>query len=265
MKKIYYCSLLVTALALAGCEKDKDGNNGTDGRGEDAAPTIKIETISFEACEFEKGKTNNKATGTDPVTYTEFGADFSHLDYYTMLGGVVISSDSDSSEDGDSESSHTDVNGNKTAEKHGADGTAKFAAFLYNSSVADYGMSFAFSDKKEHKIVSAFVNNSAYMYQKMKYGFYDEKGLAAGDYCEITFTGYDAAGKETGKTKFALGDFRDGKKDICSEWIKVDLSALGTVNKVVITTDIHIATDVLKEYKGYSVCIDEISFELPLE
>ena len=148
----------------------------------------------------------------------------------------------------------------------GAAGTAKFVSFCFSKYVKDYDMSFSFGEDKEHKILSAFVNNSACMYQLMKFDRYSTEGFAAGDYCEVIFTGYDAQGKETGKTVFALGDYRDGKEFVCSEWTKVDLTALGTVNKVVITVDVNnvsglVATD---SASGFSVCLDEIEFEVPL-
>lgn len=46
----------------------------------------------------------------------------------------------------------------------------------------------------------------------------------------------------------------------------MDLTALGTVNKVVITADVNnvsglVATD---SASGFSVCLDEIEFEVPL-
>ena len=177
-----------------------------------------------------------------------------------MIGGSA-----DTSADGASQSSHLRVNGDKTSETPGAAGTAKFVSFCLSKYVKDYDMSFSFAEDKEHKIVSSFVNNSACMYQIMKFGRYSTVGFVAGDYCEVVFTGYDAAGEETGSVSFALGDYRDGKEFVCEDWTKVDLAALGTVNKVVITVDASNASGLVgaEATAGFSVCLDQIEFEVP--
>lgn len=259
MKKILLYALCVPALTAAACSDDSNENN---------TPKTRIETISFEECEFDAGKTDNSNKSNNTiVTYEEFGASFSFKNYYTMIGGVVIGSAADTSENGDSMPSMQKVNGDKTAETHGADGTAKFAVFNLHKNVKDLDMSFSFAEGVTKKIVSAQVNNSAALYQYMKYGRYSSAGLVEGEYCDIIFTGYDAEGNETGTALFSLGDYRDGKEFVCTEWTTVDLTALGEVNKVVLTANIVNASELISttSSSGFSVCVDEIAFEVPNE
>lgn len=255
MKKILFYAMCVAALATAACSDDDNG------------PKVRIETISFEACEFAEGKSDNAGANNEPTAYEEFGATFAHKNYYTMISGVVVGSAADTSTNGDSMPNTLKVNGDKTAETHGADGTAKFAVFCTHKSVKDYDMSFSFAEGAAFKIVSAQICNSAAYYQYMKYGRYSTAGFAEGDYCDIVFTGYAADGSVTGTATASLGDYRDGKEYVCSEWTTVDLRALGEVNKVVLTADIRNASELVSTQSstGFTVCLDEIKFEVPVE
>ena len=78
----------------------------------------------------------------------------------------------------------------------------------------------------------------------------------------MIFTGYDATGNATGSVPVVLADFRDGKTFIMDTWTKVDLSALGKVNKLVLTAT---PSDKLKDLlygASYSVCVDQIVFDV---
>lgn len=227
---------------------------------------VSFKTISFEACEFSDKRTDNIADSGTENSYDEFGAKFVHYNYYTMVGGVFISSKAEMPANADSTPGAATVAGDEKSETTGADGSAKFAVFSKDAYVENYDASFSFGEGVTHKILSAKVNNSARTYQYLKYGFYSKRGLKADEYCEAVFTGYDAKGEKTGSTAFALADFRSGKSFVCSEWIEVDLSALGEVNKVTVTLnlvanaeEIHLSTD------AFSLCVDEIKFELPAE
>ena len=78
MKKILFYAMCVAALATAACSDDDNG------------PKVRIETISFEACEFAEGKSDNAGANNVPTAYEEFGATFAHKNYYTMISGVVV-------------------------------------------------------------------------------------------------------------------------------------------------------------------------------
>ena len=258
MKKIWLYALCVPALVAAACSDDDNGDN---------TPKTRIETISFEACEFNAGKTDNSDTSDEVTTYEEFGATFAYKNYYGMISGVVVGSAADTSDNGSAMPSMLKVNGDKTAEVNGADGTAKFAVFCVNKYVENLDMSFSFGQGVTRKIVSAQVNNSVALYQYMKYGRYSSAGLAEGEYCDIVFTGYDAEGNQTGTATFSLGDYRDGKEYVCADWTLVDLTALGEVNKVVLTVDAKNESGLISttSSSGFSVCVDEIAFEVPVE
>ncbi len=176
MKKISFFALAACALAFNACNGDDTPDT----------PKTRIETISFEDCEFAANKSDNTGAYNEEIAYEEFGAAFAHWNYYNMYGGAVIGGSADTSADGSSQSSHLRVNG-------------------------------------------------------------------------------DAAGEETGSVSFALGDYRDGKEFVCEDWTKVDLAALGTVNKVVITVDASNASGLVgaEATAGFSVCLDQIEFEVP--
>lgn len=259
MKNIYPFALALFALATTACSDD-------DNNEQPPVPEPVIETISFEACEFADKRTDNIADSGTENTYDEFGAKFIHYNYYTMIGGVFISSKAEMPADADGMPGAATVAGDEKAETVGADNTAKFAVFGVDAYVENYDASFTFGEGVTHKILSAKVNNSARTYQYLKYGFYSKRGLKADEYCEAVFTGYDAKGAKTGSTAFALADFRSGKNFVCSEWTEVDLSALGEVNKVTVTLNlIAIAEEIQLSTEAFSLCVDEIKFELPAE
>lgn len=62
-----------------------------------------------------------------------------------------------------------------------------------------------------------------------------------------------------------MADYRDGKEEICVAWTRVDLRALGEVNRVAVEFDVHNASGLVgpRTSHGMSICIDEIAFEVP--
>ncbi len=72
---------------------------------------------------------------------------------------------------------------------------------------------------------------------------------------------------ETGRAAFTMADYRDGKEEICAAWTRVDLRALGEVNRVAVEFDVHNASGLVgpRTSHGMSICIDEISFEVPAD
>lgn len=87
-------------------------------------------------------------------------------------------------------------------------------------------------------IKSLMINNSTYVYYALKDGNDGNenslvKKFTAGDYFEVTITGYDAQKKKTAAVVVPLADFRNQKSYICQSWTSVDLSSLGTVKSLV--------------------------------
>lgn len=198
---------------------------------DDPAKAIEYETITFEDCEFPEGKLTNIVANTTGE-YVELGAKFAFKDVYSMDSGDVVSSQAVISESGTPKANAVALPAD--TEHPGADGSDKFVVFNTNSysALKDFLPEFSFEDGVERQIVSIDLMNSTMMYQYMKFGFYSYTPLADGDWCEVTFTGYDAEGAETGTVTVAVGDYRDGKEYIMDEWTTVDLTPLGKVNKV---------------------------------
>ncbi len=81
-----------------------------------------------------------------------------------------------------------------------------------------------------------YVTNTAYAVHSMENGDDVAKKFAYGDWFKLTATGYDASGNNTGSVDFYLADFRSdnaSERYIVKDWRYMDLSALGTVKKVV--------------------------------
>lgn len=142
----------------------------------------------------------------------------------------------------------------------GAGGSEKYCLLYYSTMLQDYVPGFEFAEGVSHKFRSAQVNNIADIWQRCKIGYYSTPGFTAGDYYEVIFTGYDGSGEPTGSVKVAMADFRDGKSEIINEWTKVDLSAIGTAHKVVVTHEASAAFEKLL-HGEYGVCVDNICFE----
>ncbi|WP_198019127.1 DUF4465 domain-containing protein [Prevotella falsenii] len=227
---------------------------------------VKNTTVGFEDCTFAQGKHNNIVSGK-VTTYTEAGIDFKNQEKYTYFSGVVVS---DASEVSKWESEHPGVaSGNKVittdeSKPAGAEGTSKYAIMRYDDYLTGKSNGekpeFAFNDGTEHAMVSMMVNNTAEIWQKCKIGYYSKPAFKEGDFYEAVFTGYDAAGKETGKVVVPMADYRDGKTYICGEWTQVDLSPLGKVNKVSLSHQASDSFDNLTS-SSFAVCIDNLIFK----
>ena len=258
MKKIYVFT--VALLAFAACSKNEGNNN------ENPEPQPTYATISFEDCELTD-KSNIPASGEE-VTYEEFGASFNCVNQYYELSGIWVANAYEVSNlDSEYSSVLSDryVICNTGAEVAGADGTAKYSVWNFTPSNETILPQMTFGEGVAKKIVSAKVNNVAKYWYIIKAGYYSKPGFSEGDYYEVIFTGYDAAGAVTGTVPVVLADYRDGKTFVMEEWTEVDLSALGEVNKVVLTaTPSEKLSDAFYgDY--YAVCVDEIKFEEPAE
>ena len=237
MKKVLLLALPLMA-SIVSCSDD-DGPS---------APVYEV--ITFESCEFAEGKTNNVSGSTGE--YKELDATFAWKDYYTMVGGDVVSSLAMISEAGTPTA--TSVALPEGTEHAGADGSDKFLVLLNDNYVKDFLPEFSFAPGMERQIVSLQIMNSTAMYQYMKYGYYSYAPMAAGDYCDATITGYDAQGNETAAVTVTLADFRDGKEFIMEQWTEIDLTALGAVNKVAFALTWPDSWS-KPSPKNYSVCI----------
>lgn len=126
--------------------------------------------------------------------------------------------------------------------KGGAGGSSTFAvAYGYDDGSAygtDNRAMFCFAEADTEAVITSLeVCNTTYVHLSLKDGnsfsapmSYDKK-----DYFRVTFTGFDAAGTQTGSVEHYLADFRtESAPGIAEGWHKVDLSSLGSVHKVMI-------------------------------
>lgn len=143
----------------------------------------------------------------------------------------------------------------------GALGSKQFAVAFTNATVI--------IDKNEHgnfKINSLMLNNSTYAYLGIKNGEYgggDARKFKAGDWFKVTITG-SLNNAETGKLDYYLADFRDEKTFILDKWTKVDVSALGEVDKLTFEFASSDTGEWGMNTPAY-VCVDNIEFEQTIE
>ena len=97
-----------------------------------------------------------------------------------------------------------------------------------------------------YSIKSLMLTNSTYTYLYIK-------SFTSGSWLKVIVTGY-LSNKETSKIEYYLSDFRDNKKILLNKWTNVDVSALGSVDKVTFTVE---SNDVMAPTY---VCIDNIEF-----
>lgn len=108
-------------------------------------------------------------------------------------------------------------------------------------------------------IKSLMLTNSTYTFLDMKNGSNYSKKFVAGDWYKVTITGY-LNGTKTTAVDYYLADFRDGKTFLSNTWNKVDVSALGKVDKVTFSFDSSDKDPVYGMNTPAYCCIDNIEF-----
>ena len=137
----------------------------------------------------------------------------------------------------------------------GANGSAKFALIGTNGAPCVF--------QQPVDVKSLMINNSTYDYWALKEGN-DGAGYVtkfkAGDYFNVTVTGYDSTEVKTGQVVIPLAEFRNNQSYICSDWTKVSIEALGKVSMLTFTFD---SSDKFGEWLNTPtyVCIDNIVYE----
>lgn len=83
---------------------------------------------------------------------------------------------------------------------------------------------------------SMMVTNSTFTYFDIKNGSNYSKKFENGDWFKVIIKGAFQE-KITQTVEFYLADFRNGKSSIIDKWEKIDISSLGTVEKITISFD----------------------------
>lgn len=107
-------------------------------------------------------------------------------------------------------------------------------------------------------IKSLMLTNSTYAFLDMKNGSAYSKKFVDGDWYKVTVTGYLNNAK-TASVDYYLADFRNGKAFLSNTWNKVDVSALGKVDKVTFSFDSSDHGNWGMNTPAYA-CVDNIEF-----
>ncbi|MDR0371059.1 MAG: DUF4465 domain-containing protein [Prevotellaceae bacterium] len=135
----------------------------------------------------------------------------------------------------------------------GADGSKNFALVFDNASFdcpADENGSF--------RIESLMLTNNTLNVYILKNGFGAARPFGDGDWFKVIITGYNN-GVTTGDVAYYLADFRNGKTVVSHDWVKVDVSLLGQVDKVGFTFESSDTGQWGMNTPAF-VCVDNIVF-----
>ena len=105
--------------------------------------------------------------------------------------------------------------------------------------------------KEGSTVGGVYLCNDAYTYNSITVGDGYCQPFAEGDYHRVVFRGDDPEGQEV---VFYLADFRDGKQEIVTDWTYCDLTPLGKVKKIEVTTES--SNDGVPSY----ACLDNLSY-----
>jgi hypothetical protein len=183
------------------------------------------------------GATGQYTTYTDPETGLTMGInegdDYAGgLAYNFWNGGIVISQWTDMTIGAfDNQCS---VFYKDAATGFGGFGGSKTFAVVHCGGPAEI----AFNTAVDREFSYIWVTNSTYAALSMLNGNDYAKKFATGDWFKLTVTGYKANGSKSGEVEFYLADFRTANAGgIVREWKKIDLAALGKINKLSFALD----------------------------
>ena len=195
--------------------------------------------------DFENVKVNSLGI-SDSTSFKSGICEFSLIDGQFWNGGIVCSSKQDSVTAG-YENQYSAI-------------TAKGAASSSKYGVVYAPGSFAVLPVAGELVTikSIMLTNSTYAYKDMKYGSQFGKKFSTGDWFKVIITGY-RDGNTTGTVEYYLSDFRNGNTFMLKNWEKVDLSSLGSVDKITFTFDSTDKSGGWLNTPSYA-CIDNIEF-----
>lgn len=231
---------------------------------------IKTYVVDFEDVTLTEGIYNGSDLSGTPKKEEAWGSEITNY-YKDIVSGIakfenVYTSDWFSWK-GFSVSSKTDTstpgfeNQYSVYSTGGAMNSKNFALVYENGTVR--------IDKNEHgnfEVNSLMLNNSTCTYLGIKEGNYGggaAKKFEENDWFKVIITG-SLNNAETGKVEYYLADFRDGKSFVLENWEKVDVSALGEVDKL----QFEFASSDVGKYGTNTptyVCIDNLEFQQTIE
>lgn len=238
--KLLWLLAVAGSLTMVSCDKDKDN----------VPPPANTVTVTFDQVTLPAGGYLNN------TSYTEKGVTFNNAYNadYASWDGFAVSNLHDKTTPGYANQYSVFADG-------GANGSTNFGVCYYSSYSNPNSAFFSLASGEEANSLSLMINNNTYAALSMQDGDAYSKKFAAGDWFKVTATGYKEDGTQTGTADIYLADFRDGKSYICAAWTKVDLSALGTFNKVAFTISSSDVGDYGMNTPAY-FCIDDVTFNL---
>ena len=118
----------------------------------------------------------------------------------------------------------------------GVGGTGNFVMASGDSQIGVEGPTITLSGLTDMTGLGACFTNATYAALSVRDGDGFSQPFGDSDYLKLTIHGYNGA-TATGTVDFYLADFRDGASDIVNNWRWVNLTALGTVDKLTFSFD----------------------------
>lgn len=182
-----------------------------------------------------------------------------------MLGGSAISQWNDRTTAGYTNQCSVWYSDPSTG-KGGHGGSPTFAVvFAAVGMGPDYPTYIEFEEGAEKTIDHLYISNATYAYLSMRDGdaFAKQFTYEDEDWFKLTFQGYDAAGEAVGTpVEYYLADFRtENAGGIVEGWNRIDLSALGDVNRVVFSMTSSDGSGNMMNTPAY-FCLDDIAVRM---
>lgn len=118
----------------------------------------------------------------------------------------------------------------------GLGGAGNFAMASGSSTPGEEGPTITLSSPTDLSGLGAWFTNATYAALSVRDGDGFSDPFGPDDYLKLTIHGYNGV-DATGTVDFYLADFRDGASDIVDSWTWVNLSSLGTVDKLAFSFD----------------------------
>ncbi len=204
MKKLLFAFMALMAIAFVACEDD-DNNSKTTVDFEDV-------TLNSNGLNVNDSISGSITSGDLAVTCT-----WTSSAWGTFGSGFFVSNQTDTANAGS-------TNAFSCVAQSGVNSSSNYAVFYSSTD------SIKFSSPVDME--SVMLCNNAYAYVSMKNGDSFAKKFEAGDYFYVTLTLYNESNTSLGTKDFYLGDFRDGKSTIVSDWTELDLSTFSGVSYI---------------------------------
>ncbi|MDR1673394.1 MAG: DUF4465 domain-containing protein [Bacteroidales bacterium] len=231
MKKVLL-SVATVALLASGCQKDENPAKEVILTFEDVPVDMLAGTTAYGE-NLYSGAEHQYTRYTDAATTLTTGINEADGTYDFWNGGVAISQWNNMT-DADYLNQCSVYYRDKTSGFGGYDGSKTFAVAGIGTMTNGPAEVF-FADHSERRFNYVWITNTTYAALTMLNGndYAKQFSYDDGDWLKLIVTGYKADGSKSGQIDFYLADFRTTNAGgVLQEWKKLELSALGEVNKL---------------------------------